>query len=166
MRCAGVIHPKEGRIQVLIGQAPSSQTVVSLFRVIREQGKRRSWTTETNTPVVSFRADWTSTLQYFQSKINSFTRVLSVCTIVLSHCAHPPFFTVKHFHPKKFRKGTMLHAVNLKGGSIIVQLTSCLTCLVSCHTADSKPDKQEVNCTVILPPLVFPAPRIEPHVML
>jgi hypothetical protein len=27
---------------------------------------------------------------------------------------------------------------------------------VSCHTADSKPVKQEVNCTVILPPLVFP----------
>jgi hypothetical protein len=27
---------------------------------------------------------------------------------------------------------------------------------VSCHTADSKPDKQVVNGTVILPPLVFP----------
>jgi hypothetical protein len=27
---------------------------------------------------------------------------------------------------------------------------------VSCHTADSKPVKQEVNCTVILPPLVLP----------
>jgi hypothetical protein len=26
----------------------------------------------------------------------------------------------------------------------------------SCHTADSKPVKQEVNGTVILPPLVFP----------
>jgi hypothetical protein len=57
---------------------------------------------------------------------------------------------------------------NTKGGSITVPLTSCLTCLdqpvlqietkiVSCHTADSKPVKQEVNCTVILPPtLVFP----------
>jgi hypothetical protein len=52
------------------------------------------------------------------------------------------------------------------GGSITVQLTSCLTCLdlsvlqintkiVSCHTTDSKPVKQEVNSTVI-PPLVFP----------
>jgi hypothetical protein len=29
--------------------------------------------------------------------------------------------------------------------------------IVSCHTADSKPFKQEVNGTVILPPLVFPA---------
>ncbi len=29
--------------------------------------------------------------------------------------------------------------------------------MVSCHTADSKPVKQEVNGTVILPPLVFPA---------
>ncbi len=56
---------------------------------------------------------------------------------------------------------------NTKGGSITVLLTSCLTGLdysvsliktkiVSCHTADSKPVKQEVNGTVILPPLVFP----------
>jgi hypothetical protein len=30
------------------------------------------------------------------------------------------------------------------------------TKIVSCHTADSKPIKQEVNSTVILPPLVFP----------
>ncbi len=56
---------------------------------------------------------------------------------------------------------------NTKGGSIAVPLTSCLTGLdkfvlqikisiVSCHTADSKPVKQEVNGTVILPPLVFP----------
>ncbi len=54
-----------------------------------------------------------------------------------------------------------------KGGSITVPLTSCLTGLdqyvlqikrkiVSCHTTDSKPVKQEVNGTVILPPLVFP----------
>ena len=55
-----------------------------------------------------------------------------------------------------------------KGGSITVPLTSCLTCLDwsvlqiktkivgSHHTADSKPVKQEVNGTVILPPLVFP----------
>jgi hypothetical protein len=56
---------------------------------------------------------------------------------------------------------------NTKGGSIIVPLSSCLTCLdksvlqiktkiVSCHTADSKPVKQELNGIVILPPLVFP----------
>jgi hypothetical protein len=47
-------------------------------------------------------------------------------------------------------------------------LTSCLTGLdysvlqiktkiVSCHTTYSKPIKQEVNGTAILPPLVFPA---------
>ncbi len=59
-------------------------------------------------------------------------------------------------------------AGNTKGGSITVPLTSCLTGLnesvlqvktniVSCHTADSKPVKQEVNGTVILPPLVFTA---------
>ncbi len=56
---------------------------------------------------------------------------------------------------------------NAKGGSITVLLTSCLTGLdrliqiktkiVSYHTADSKPVKQEVNITMILPPLVFPA---------
>jgi hypothetical protein len=51
-------------------------------------------------------------------------------------------------------------------GSITVPLTSYLTGLyksvlqiktkiVSCDTADSKPVKQEVNGTVILPPLVF-----------
>ncbi len=32
------------------------------------------------------------------------------------------------------------------------------TKVVSFHTVDSKPVKQEVNGTVILPPLVFPAP--------
>ncbi len=53
-----------------------------------------------------------------------------------------------------------------KGGSIALPLTSCLTGLdwsvlqikteiVSCHTADSKPVKLEVNGTVILPSLVF-----------
>jgi hypothetical protein len=30
------------------------------------------------------------------------------------------------------------------------------TKIVSCHTADSKPVKEEVNGTKILPPLVFP----------
>jgi hypothetical protein len=56
---------------------------------------------------------------------------------------------------------------NTKGGSITVPLTSCLTGLgksvleiktkiVTWHTADSKPVKQEINSTVILPPLVFP----------
>jgi hypothetical protein len=61
----------------------------------------------------------------------------------------------------------LFSAGNTKGGSITVQLTSCLTGLdlsvlqiktkiVSTHTADSKPVKLEVNGTVILPPLVFP----------
>jgi len=56
---------------------------------------------------------------------------------------------------------------NTKGGSIIVPLTSYLTGLdysvlqiktkiVSCHTVDSKPIKQEVNGTVILPPFSNP----------
>ncbi len=61
-----------------------------------------------------------------------------------------------------------LRSGNTKGGSITIPLTSSLTGLdwsvlqiktkiVSCHTADSKPVKQEVSGTVILPPLVFPA---------
>jgi hypothetical protein len=35
------------------------------------------------------------------------------------------------------------------------------TKIASCHTADSKLVKQEVNCTVILPPLIFPAESIQ-----
>ncbi len=57
---------------------------------------------------------------------------------------------------------------NTKGGSITVPLTSCLTGLdwsvlqiktktVSCHTTHSKPVKQEVNGTLMVPSLVFPA---------
>jgi len=34
------------------------------------------------------------------------------------------------------------------------------TKIVGCHTADSKQVKQEVNCTVIFPPLVFPGVSI------
>ncbi len=61
---------------------------------------------------------------------------------------------------------------NTKRGSITVPLTSCLTGLdqsvlqiktkiVNCHRADSKQVKQEVNGTVILPPLVFPGSIID-----
>ncbi len=57
---------------------------------------------------------------------------------------------------------------NTKGGSITVLLTSCLTDLelvvwvltsfvLICKTDYSKQVKPEVNGTVILPPLVFPA---------
>jgi hypothetical protein len=60
---------------------------------------------------------------------------------------------------------------NTKGGSITVLLASCLTGLESavwqltifvfiCKTDQSKPIKQEVNGTVILPPFVFPAPTL------
>ncbi len=54
-----------------------------------------------------------------------------------------------------------------QGGSITVLLTSCLTGLdwsvlqiktkiFSCYTTNSKPVKQEVNSTVIIPTLVNP----------
>ncbi len=56
---------------------------------------------------------------------------------------------------------------NTKEGSITVPLTSCLTGLdksvlqiktkiVNCQRVDSKPAKQEVNGTVILPPFSIP----------
>jgi hypothetical protein len=64
---------------------------------------------------------------------------------------------VEHLH--RYLK---VKAGNTKGGSITVPLTSCLTGLdwsvlqiktkiVNCHTPDSKPVKQEVNGTMILP---------------
>ncbi len=67
--------------------------------------------------------------------------------------------------------GVNLKPGNTKGGSITVPLTSCLTGLesavwqltifaFSCKTEYSKPVKQEVNGTVILPPLVFPAKAV------
>ncbi len=44
---------------------------------------------------------------------------------------------------------------------IIMRYTTLLPSLnVTSHTADSKPVKQEVNGTAILPPLVFPANSI------
>jgi hypothetical protein len=70
------------------------------------------------------------------------------------------------FRTKRFC--LLLQSGNTKWGGVTVPLTSCLTCLdlpvlqiktkiVICHTAYSKPVKREVNRTVILPPLVFPA---------
>ncbi len=78
-----------------------------------------------------------------------------------SQCSIPGAKLLKLFSPSIEQPG------NTKGGSITVQLTSCLTGLdlfvlqiktkiVSSHTTDSKPVKQEANSTVILPPLVFP----------
>jgi hypothetical protein len=71
------------------------------------------------------------------------------------------------------RVGNWPYPGSTKGGNITVLLTSCLTGLdysvlqvktkiVSCRAADSKPVKQEVNGTVILPPLLFPA---LPHIL-
>jgi len=72
--------------------------------------------------------------------------------------------------------GPSLQSGNTTWGSIIIPLTSCLTSLnesvlqintkiVSCHTADSKPVKQEVNGTAIFPPLVFPASTLSQAVL-
>jgi len=82
------------------------------------------------------------------------------------------FPTLIHTRRGSTREGSHASALtrntgNTKGGSISVLLTSCVTGLdytffqiktkiVSCYIANSKPVKQEVNGTVILPPLVFP----------
>ncbi len=76
----------------------------------------------------------------------------------------PLYWGSNSFSGKYF---TRLKPGNTKGGSITVPLTLFewfeLVCfanknkIVSCHTADSKPVKQEVIGTVILPPLVFHA---------
>jgi hypothetical protein len=50
---------------------------------------------------------------------------------------------------------------NTKRGSTIDLLFDWFVLIVSCHTADSKPVKQEVNGTVILPPLVFPGQTLQ-----
>jgi hypothetical protein len=68
----------------------------------------------------------------------------------------------------------MVISGNTKGGSITVPLTSSLTGLdwsvlqiktkiVSSHTANSKPVKQGVNGTVMLPHLVFPGHIVNGH---
>ncbi len=68
---------------------------------------------------------------------------------------------ITHTHTHTHKPG------NTKGRSIIEPLTSCLTGLnesvlqinikiFSCHTVGSKPVKEEVNGTMILPPLLFP----------
>jgi hypothetical protein len=78
----------------------------------------------------------------------------------------------KSYYNFDWRIGQMGQTGNTKGGSITVPLTSCLTGLdypvlqiktkiVSCQTADSKPVKQEVNGTVILPPLAFPGADLD-----
>jgi hypothetical protein len=75
--------------------------------------------------------------------------------------------TLQHiWPPNQWQRKTITFAGNTYGGRITVLLTSCFTALdwsvlqiktkiVSCHTADNKRVKQEVNSTVILPPLVF-----------
>ncbi len=68
---------------------------------------------------------------------------------------------------RELHKGILYFSQDTKGGSITVLLTSSLTGLdlsvwqiqtkiVSCHAADSKPVKQEVSRTVILPPFSIP----------
>ncbi len=71
----------------------------------------------------------------------------------------------ENYDRKKFYNitwGSIRGAGNTKGGSITVQLTSCLSGLESAVWQLTKQVKQEVNCTMILPPLRFTAWSIVP----
>ncbi len=88
----------------------------------------------------------------------------------LKYCSYQLAWT--HSTLKVFLALSRLSPGNTKGGSITLPLTSCLTGLESAvrlltifvfiwkKTGESKPVKQEVNGTVILPHLVFPGCRI------
>ncbi len=87
--------------------------------------------------------------------------------IIYMYLQSLPLVAPLKFLPQTGDQDSSVQPGNNKGGSIIVPLTSCFTGLdqsvlqiktkiVSCHTAYSKPVKQEVNGTVILPPLVNP----------
>jgi len=56
--CASAIQGKEGRIQVLAGLAPSSQTVGSNIRVLHEQAKRSSGMTEVKLAPNTWQQSW------------------------------------------------------------------------------------------------------------
>jgi hypothetical protein len=49
----------------------------------------------------------------------------------------------------------MVYLLSPKGSRVLVRQVDVDLKTVSCNTADSKLVKQEVNSTVILPPLVF-----------
>jgi hypothetical protein len=99
---------------------------------------------------------------------SSYSRKTRCRTTWCSRC--PSRFWHPEIHILKYTN-THMHTHmpgNTKGGIITVLLTSCLTGLESavwqltffvfiCKTDQSKPVKQEVNGTVILPPFVFPA---------
>ncbi len=105
---------------------------------------------------------WILVIFYF-CRLSIFTRIVSRPDLIKLYFAQ--------FSLRNVKLECLLFVNNRAGdtigGSITVPFTSCLTDLdqsvlqmktkiVSCHTGDSKPVKQEVNSTVILPPLVFP----------
>ncbi len=104
---------------------------------------------------------WSSLLDVLTPLACTITRFTEVSN---HYCSR--YVSVSHIHPS-----LIFAARNTCGGrGSTVQLTSCLTCLdqsvsqmktkiVSCHTTDSKPVKQEVNITVIHPP--FSAPCLQ-----
>ncbi len=101
---------------------------------------------------------------FFRMVLKSFHRERS-CQI----CWHPDRDQCyQNFYSPLMLWHDKLKSGNTKGGNIIVPFTSCLTGLelalwqltifvCICKTDWSKPVKQEVNGTVILPPFVFPA---------
>ncbi len=104
--------------------------------------------------------------QTFRSDLSSTQSVAKIQSHIFVHLVTPKA-RAKHEH--LFDQPTSdCSNRNTKGGSNTVPLTSCLAGLESvvwlltifvfiCKTEYSKPVKQKVNGTVILPPSVFPA---------
>jgi hypothetical protein len=107
---------------------------------------------------VTFGRNWRH-----QLRLRAYITIIIYNFIVLAIHLYCHYIMIVKYDRKTF----IVQAGNTKGESITAPLTSCLagleavvwqlTFFVFIHKTDlSKPVKQEVNCTVILPPLVFP----------
>jgi hypothetical protein len=71
--------------------------------------------------------------------------------------------TVSMIATREYLRGKYHCTVDLLFDWFVLVCLQIKTKIVSCHTADSKTVEQEVNGTVILPPLVFPETTIVIH---
>jgi hypothetical protein len=111
---------------------------------------------------------WTNTLAYLAAvllmqKISFITmtpdvnvfKLFSLSPTLLQEPTQVDHLTLPHSN-QGILKGKYHFTVGLLFDWFGLVCFAIKTKIVSCHTADSKPVKQEVNSTVILPPLVFP----------
>ncbi len=78
-----------------------------------------------------------------------------------SNCIRVPYLKSGGMVAKRWRQGILKGEVSLYHWTPVWLVSISLfwkikTKILCCHTGDSKPVKQEVNGTVILPPLEFP----------